>query len=259
MVRDSLSRFENHIQNLIEGGFARIFGGRLHPHDVALQLFRAMEDHLEVADNTVLYVPDLYRVEIGMDDYAAILKSEPDFDQRLAREIVAMARDLGYVLSHFPRVQLKEDPSLDLGECRVTASHSAAQLGTTQSLSVPSGPINASLVAQPRAALIMDEDRRIEIDRPVLNIGRQRSNHIILDNPDVSRQHAQIRLRHGRHILIDLNSSAGTRLNGLPIQESVLQSGDVIGLGAINLAYVVESPQLPPGSDLPALPASIDS
>ena len=68
------------------------------------------------------------------------------------------------------------------------------------------------------------------LDKPVINLGRQRDNDVIVDDPTVSRHHAQIRLRFGNYVLFDLGSSGGTTVNGHPVQERVLQSGDVIGL-----------------------------
>ena len=48
MDKNRFSQFEDRIQMLVEGGFARLFAGRLKPRDVALRLARAMEDEADL-------------------------------------------------------------------------------------------------------------------------------------------------------------------------------------------------------------------
>ena len=54
----------------------------------------------------------------------------------------------------------------------------------------------------------------------------------MLDDPNVSRKHAEIRPRGGSWVLTDLGSTNGSRLNGRRIEGSeVLRPGDEIELG----------------------------
>ena len=45
-MKNGISRLESRVERLVEGTFARLFAGRLHPREVALQLARAMEDNV---------------------------------------------------------------------------------------------------------------------------------------------------------------------------------------------------------------------
>jgi len=67
----------------------------------------------------------------------------------------------------------------------------------------------------------------------VLLIGRARDNDIILNDPYVSRKHAQLVLHDdGKIGLVDLNSTSGTYVNGHPISgEYFLQPGDAVKMG----------------------------
>ena len=65
-----------------------------------------------------------------------------------------------------------------------------------------------------------------------LNIGRNATNNVILDDKMVSRQHAQlIILDNGQVVIKDLGSSNGTFVNGNKITEYNLKAGDIVKCG----------------------------
>ncbi len=67
----------------------------------------------------------------------------------------------------------------------------------------------------------------------VLLIGRGQNNDIVVTDPYVSRQHAQLVIHDdGRVSIVDLNSKTGTFVNGAPIQgEYFLAENDTIKIG----------------------------
>jgi len=79
----------------------------------------------------------------------------------------------------------------------------------------------------------------IPLSETEVSIGREPSNRISLLDAGVSRRHCLI-LRIGEQFkLQDLNSRNGTFLNGVPISERVLSSGDEIKIGASLFVFVV--------------------
>ena len=66
---------------------------------------------------------------------------------------------------------------------------------------------------------------------PSCTLGRLDSNQLQLANDSVSNRHARIELRGDAYWLLDLNSTNGTFINGLPITEAQLRDGDLIRLG----------------------------
>src|SRR5262249_6517757 len=68
-------------------------------------------------------------------------------------------------------------------------------------------------------------------------IGREEDNHLRLNDDRVSRCHAKVQEDAGRIILMDIGSTNGTRVNGLPVQMRVLQIGDQIAVGRTVLVY----------------------
>ncbi len=68
-------------------------------------------------------------------------------------------------------------------------------------------------------------------------IGRHPDCEITLDDPQVSRRHAEIRVALGSHLIIDLGSSNGTRVNGALVASHLLTSGDRVEIGDTVLTY----------------------
>ena len=75
--------------------------------------------------------------------------------------------------------------------------------------------------------------------KPVVTIGRRPDRDVVLAEPNVSRAHAQIEMRGPEYFIVDLGSSHGTFVNGQPVQQQALRSGDRIELGAIGGSYVI--------------------
>ena len=98
------------------------------------------------------------------------------------------------------------------------------------------------------AFVIIDGTRVIPLNQAVVNIGRRIENTLVVDDPRVSRTHAQLRAINGRYIIFDLNSTGGTFVNGERVKQSILYPGDVISLAGADLIYGQKNP--PPRPDL---------
>jgi hypothetical protein len=73
--------------------------------------------------------------------------------------------------------------------------------------------------------------------KDVTNLGRMEDNDIVLDSSHVSRYHAQIRRVGDAFLVVDLNSTSGTSVNGHPVGEKLLSAGDVISLAGVPIIY----------------------
>ena len=253
---DRFARFEDYIQRLVEGSFARLFAGRLHPREVAIHLIRAMEDHAETGEDGAVVAPDVYLVRLNPDDYACLAASQESLTRALASELLAMARVAGLSLLDGPRVRLLADPSVAPKTIAVQALSEAKELREGTQAMPPQPPEDGS--PAPRAHLVEGEGKHtIPLDRPLVTLGRQRDSHIVIESPMVSRRHAQIRLRFGRYVLYDLGSSSGTTVNGRPIREHILASGDVISLAGYTLLYMEER-EVSPDEHTQPMPPTLD-
>ncbi len=83
-----------------------------------------------------------------------------------------------------------------------------------------------------------------QINLPMITMGRSLDNHVVIQEPTISRVHAQIHQDGEDYVLTDLNSTGGTYLNGTKVKKSVLRSGDSIVLAATPIVFVQNAPQL---------------
>lgn len=78
----------------------------------------------------------------------------------------------------------------------------------------------------------------VQLPEGQLAIGRDRSNDVVLSDPNVSRFHAEVaRLGDGRVAIRDLGSRNGTRVNGELVRTAVLDPGSEVGIGPYRLLF----------------------
>jgi len=68
-------------------------------------------------------------------------------------------------------------------------------------------------------------------------IGREEDNAIQLNDERISRCHVKLQEDEGHIILTDLESTNGTRVNGLPVKMTILRPGDLITVGRCVLLF----------------------
>jgi pSer/pThr/pTyr-binding forkhead associated (FHA) protein len=71
-----------------------------------------------------------------------------------------------------------------------------------------------------------------ELVGDVTMIGRSPRNHIVIDHPTVSAQHAILARVGDSYRLKDLHSTNGTQINGISITDTELKYGDKIRFGS---------------------------
>lgn len=238
-MKNGLARLEAHLERLVEGTLARLLAGRLHPREVIVALERAMEDGAYRAEYPAAgherRAPDRYLVRLNPADAAALESAEAGIETVLAEELVNLAREAGLSLAAPPVVHMMANAEVPLHQVRVEVETAASE-GETSSMTPASGLPPAADPA-PAGFLIVDGERHVPLTKPVVTLGRRLDNDIVLDDPRVSRHHAQIRQRYGKWVLYDLNSRAGTQVNDQPVAECVLRPGDVIALAGATLIY----------------------
>lgn len=95
-----------------------------------------------------------------------------------------------------------------------------------------------------------------------ITIGRAADNMIIIDDASVSNRHALLELSGETYRLKDLDSTNGTKVNGIPITETVLRFEDRIRFGAIDARYEADvrgSQPLPELESIEAKPAEFSA
>ena len=109
----------------------------------------------------------------------------------------------------------------------------------------PSAPAAAPApVPTLKATLAMGDGSRIALRPGVISVGRSAESTIPLNDTNVSRRHAELRLRgegaDAVWVLVDLGSTNGTLINGVKVNgEQVLRKNDAIVFGATKARYEV--------------------
>ncbi len=101
-------------------------------------------------------------------------------------------------------------------------------------------PLEATMITRPEPheeLVIVHDGQRTLIEASIVQIGRAPGCDIVLDDRNVSRRHAEIRRRGPVVVLIDLDSTNGTIVNGRRVREHPLADGDRITLGNSRLTF----------------------
>lgn len=242
----AFGRFEAWAQRLVEESFHRIWGRDLQPLDVARQL--ADQVTQDLANGTVVTA---YAIQLQPAAYGELLNFHPQFVPEMetfAQKLAQQAR-----LPHL-RLDIQPDNNVPNGTVRIVpANGSATPTQIQEPAAASDGAALRPLLAR-RAFLVVNGRQHIPLNKPILTIGRRADCDIVLAASSVSRQHAQIRWRHGRFVLFDISSRGRTAVNGIRKQEHILHSGDVIQLSQESLIYAEDWGDDDPGADEPTQP-----
>lgn len=153
-----------------------------------------------------------------------------------------------------PVVEFETDDRLGLGEFGIQTRVVSPDRDDEQAPAEESGRTmvysSAGRVAEPleerarvrtQTALLISGGKRLVVGPAGVTVGRSRQCDVTLDDPNVSRTHAEIRPRGGSWVLTDLGSTNGSRLNGRRLDGSeVLKPGDEIDLGTSRIRFELE-------------------
>jgi pSer/pThr/pTyr-binding forkhead associated (FHA) protein len=243
MSDPKLSRLEAQLEHLIEGAFAQLFSKAIRPQDIAVQLSRAMESNLAAGEDNDFrpVAPDDYMIRMNPDVHEHLLTRQPLLASILSQHIVDLVTHSGYRLNHRPAIRIVGDEQLTPSEMTIHAEHIDSQKSATAVMERIELPSNNQF-SPANAQIIVGGQQVIPLTAPLVNIGRSRENDIVLNDPYVSRHHAQLRLRFGFYTLFDTSSQSGTLVNDVVVREHRLQPGDVIQIGKTRMVYLEDRP-----------------
>ncbi len=271
-----LQRFERRLEGLVQGSFARAFGGVVEPVEVAAALQREANDKKAIVSAGRVLVPNTYVVELGRSDTDRLAAYDEPLRKELADMVAEHAKEQGWSFVGQVSVHFEFVEGLKTGVFRVRSSAAgdvagpaAPKPGQPAAAPAPVGaapgelagsapavgpPAEGSAVtpsaqeesaADPRPYLMLEPPvggpsgpaRRIDLDGPVLVLGRGLEADLQLADVGVSRKHAEVRLDETGASVVDLGSTNGTRVNGRRVSSAPLRDGDHIGLGATDMTF----------------------
>jgi len=255
----TLDEFESRLQALFEVHLIKYLPGHKVEDGIAQRLAAAMHSHLKKTKDAS-QAPNIFMI-VAHPSTLTRWQSDPRLFEGLANALIQVGTESGIQFSSRPTVTATADTNMPVDDMRVLVSFSSQFVGETQGVPPESQAPTEPERLPSNAFLIIGGTQIVQLTRSVINIGRRLDNHIVIDDPRVSRAHAQLRLVKDHYVLFDLNSSGGTFVNGERTNQSVLYPGDVISLAGINLIFGQDVPAGRAGSDgktEPASPVSAD-
>lgn len=209
-----LDRFEQRIDQLVNGAFARAFKAEVQPVEIAAALQRELDDHVVVLGAARNVVPNSFTIDLSPRDFERLMAFESPLRTELARVIEEYAEQQQCTLIGSPGVQFTEDPALGTGVFRVHAEAREDRLEDRQR----------------RGPHVIVNGFTHPLTRHTTRIGRGTDVDIRIDDTAVSRHHAEIVLT-SPIMLRDLDSTNGTWVKGERITEMTLDGDTEITIG----------------------------
>jgi hypothetical protein len=228
-----LQRFERRLEGLVEGAFARAFGGVVQPVEVAAALQREAADKKAIVGQGRVLVPNEYVVELGSSDAERLGEYDEPLRKELGDMVTEHAQEQGWSFVGPVKVRFETVDELATGVFRVRSAVVAAPAGPATA-----APRTGETDTSRRLELVTGSEtgRIVRLNPPSLVIGRGTDADLRLPDTGVSRRHAQLHIRDNVE-LVDLGSTNGTSVNGQRIARVTLADGDRITVGATNMVF----------------------
>jgi hypothetical protein len=241
-----LQRFERRLEGIVSGVFARAFKGDVEPVELAAALKRELDNTARILSRDRRLVPNHFTLELGPGDFQRLSAYGRTLNQELANELRDHADIQRYTFSGPIEIELTQADQLPTGKFAVrSATVSApprpeppANDGRTVQHTAPMQPPSRPAPARRGTPQVMLEvnGRRRPINPPGVVLGRGTDADIQINDPGVSRRHAEIRLMPEgpegvRVVLVDLGSTNGTLVNGRRTAEAELTDGSTVKIG----------------------------
>jgi pSer/pThr/pTyr-binding forkhead associated (FHA) protein len=252
----NLEGIEARLKSLIEDRLAGVLAGRNVEEFIVKKLAAAIRDGRVTAPDGTCFAPNLYTLVVS--PATARHWQEPGLLGTLTEIIKTTAKDAGLKFEFPPVITIATDANLPADHISLMATHQNSKtMEDTQNTPVSEDKIIEDNTIPENAFLIVEGVKVFALGAPVINIGRRLDNSLVIDDPRVSRNHAQLRAIKGRYVIFDLNSTGGTFINGRRASQGVLYPGDVISLAGVMLIFGQDNP--PPRTDMAMVPPLFDS
>ena len=227
-----LQRFENRLEQLVSGAFAKAFRSAVQPVEVAAALQREVDNSAQILSRNRRLVPNQFHVELSPQDYQRLAP----YSSTLSDELVEMLRDhaheQSYVFTGPVSISFDQKEDLTTGRFHVRSSALASV--------TPASDSAVTDTAVRRANVILEVNgMRHPLDPPGIVIGRGNDADLRINDPGVSRRHAEIRIYPGdpatggapQVSVVDLGSTNGVLVNGHKVSQATLDDGAQIKVG----------------------------
>ncbi|MEV6925419.1 DUF3662 and FHA domain-containing protein [Dactylosporangium sp. NPDC051485] len=246
-----LQRFEKRLEGLVEGAFAKVFKGVVHPVEILNAMQREAEAHKAILAGGRTLVPNRYVIDLSPYDHSRLAPYAAALAQELAQSQAEFIGEQGWTVYGDVIVEIERGDGLDTGMFRVTAEvytggdappppapdpyggYNQAGGGYGPPPGGPGGPAR-------NVRLVSGDGRSYPLSIGSTVIGRGDQANMRLPDVGISRRHARLDFDGAQVVLTDLGSTNGTMVNGQRVSAVALNPGDMIQLGTTTLTYRVD-------------------
>lgn len=241
----NLKELEARLQSLVEVDLLNVLPGRKMEDVIIQKLAAAIHLNTISEKDGSLTAPNAYTLVLHPE--TSTRWQNQQLLTVLLHSIISVAQEAGFRFTISPIITVSTDEKILVNDAEIVASHRTKSMAETSKSPLDTGSLEDSALPE-NAFLIVEGVKVFPLTLSVVNIGRRLDNQLIIDDPRVSRNHAQLRTIKGRYVVFDLNSTGGTFVNGQRTSQSVLYPGDVISLAGVALIFGQDNP--PPRPDL---------
>lgn len=225
-----LQRFEQRLEQMISGAFARTFRSAVQPVEISAALQREVDNNAQIVSRSRRVVPNVFHVELSGVDLDRL--APYDLAGTFVEELEKHAQDQGYTFPGPVSIDFGAAEDLSTGRFRVR-SHAEARV-THQA--------TATQVGRARAVLEVNGTRH-PLQPPGLVVGRGTEADLRISDPGVSRRHVEFVVSgSGRDLAIevrDLGSTNGITVDGHRITRASLRDGSQVVAGSTTMTVSV--------------------
>lgn len=235
-----LQRFEQRLEGAVTGAFARAFRSAVQPVEIAAAIQREIDNSAHILSRERMLVPNDFTVELSGPDHERLTP----FGDTLATELRTLVQEhvteQRYTLAGPLAIAFVEVPELGTGRFRVRSRTNAA-------VTPVSGQRMTETAVRSSDVIIEINGLRHPLAAPGVVIGRGNEAELRIDDPGISRRHAQIQIHESGGsttvTVTDLGSTNGVVLNGHRVQTASVANGSEIRLGNTTVVIRISPPE----------------
>lgn len=231
------TRFEKRVEGAVNGVFARAFKGDVQPVEIAARLQRELDAEAKLMSRDKRLVPNDFSVGLSQHDHDKLVPYASTLTRELSEELRRHARELGYVFNGPIRIDLELDSRLPTGRFTV-ASEAVAGVQVDPPPAAAGNGFEPGHRAPPGQLVLEVNGTRHPLTSPSLVIGRGTDADVRINDPGISRRHAEIRVQTAGQEgidIVDLGSTNGIIVNGQKVRQAPLGEGSRIEIGSTRM------------------------
>jgi hypothetical protein len=226
-----LQRFEQRLEQLISGVFARTFRSAVQPVEISAALAREVDNSAQILSRDRRIVPNDFHVELSPADLERLAGLGPTLDDELVAALKEHAAHQSYVFTGPVTISLESADDLTTGRFRV---RSKAVARVSQA-----GPDPTETQVRRATAVLDINGERLPLMPPGIVVGRGNDADLRVNDPGVSRRHVEFRVTDdagGPRVSVhDLGSTNGVLVNGKRVDDATLADGAEVRIGNTTL------------------------